>query len=173
MCVAVLQFRREPARSRPDDGLSRRSGELRDHPSLVRYVRGFLCGQAKAETAQAGRQMVPGRSVLKGQWSAALPLARSRPTGYRHRHSGLTEARPFCRHSLFPQAVAYRRSGSPRDRHRQTAQLWGRQESRAAASCTLAKPISKQPGRELASAGPATRAPYEALQVSSACATLS
>jgi putative transposase len=30
------------------------SSELRDDPSLVRYLRSFLCSQTEAETAQAG-----------------------------------------------------------------------------------------------------------------------
>jgi hypothetical protein len=58
--------------------------KLRDYPSLVRYVWRFLCGQAKTEAAQAGRQMVPGRSVFKDQRRAALFLARRRPTAYGH-----------------------------------------------------------------------------------------
>jgi hypothetical protein len=54
MRVAVLQLRRKPARSRANDGLSRYPAELRDNPSVVRYVRSFVCIQTEAEAAQAG-----------------------------------------------------------------------------------------------------------------------
>jgi transposase-like protein len=45
MRVVVLQFCPELARSGADDGIPGRAAELRNDPSLVRYVWRLLCGQ--------------------------------------------------------------------------------------------------------------------------------
>src|SRR5438309_8748638 len=65
MRVAVLQLRFELTRSGIDDGIPGRAVKLRNDPSLVRYVRSFLCCQAEAAAAQAGRQMVLDEVFLK------------------------------------------------------------------------------------------------------------
>src|SRR4051795_1758256 len=46
-------------------GVPGRAVKLRNNPSLVRYVRSFLCCQAEAAAAQAGRQMVLDEVFLK------------------------------------------------------------------------------------------------------------
>src|SRR5438309_9867867 len=65
MRVAALQLRFEPTRSGIDDGIPGRAVKLRNHPSLVRYVRSFLCCQAERRRPKLGDKWLLDEVFLK------------------------------------------------------------------------------------------------------------